>query len=257
MEVYESFRPRLEAMIQDGSIGKYIEGRVSGRTNDPPIITRWNQETPEDILLYFAGKSGSESGNRYYPGELFGAARSLLRGLGEDPKKAQDGEFGWGLTFFLGIGEDKESNPIAAELLLRKGCPFVPVPYFSEKTEHGLLRLAIPFPVNDSNSDQVHRLLLAYIQNPGTIPNFAQLAETNLLEIDYRKGLSMLSETMDRVPVPAHFGIAWELVVEHSPKSLAQDLYQVLDSQHLDYFMQAITRLSGDFKDKKPQAFRR
>ncbi len=255
MNEYEHFRPRLEAMLSDGSIGNYIEGRVAGRITDPPVCDRCS-EVPEEILLYFSGKRGQEQGRRYYPNELLGTARNLLRELGEDPKKAQDGEFGWGLAFFLGMAEDKESNPIAAELLLRNGRPFVSAPYFSKKTEHGLLKLAIPFPVNDSNSDQVHRLLLAYIQNPGTTPDFAQLAETNLLEIDYKTGLSMLAETMDLVPVPAHFGIAWELVVEHDTLTLARDLCQTLDSKHLDYFMQAITRLSGDFSDKKSQAFR-
>ena len=257
MEIYESFRPRLEAMLTEGTLKDYIAGRVSCRTNDPPINTRWNQETEDDILLYFAGKRDPQPGKRYYPDELFLAGRQLLWELDDNPEKARDPNLGWGLSCFLGFGDDKGSNCIAADLLLRKGRPNVPVPYFSEHTEHGLLKLAIPWPPTDGNTEQVHQLLINYIQKQGTTPDFAQLAEINLLEIDYKKGLEMMSETMDRVEDPRTFGIAWDLTVTHPPAELASDLFRTLDKKHLDYFMEALGFLSADFRDDKPKEFRR
>src|SRR3989344_6938863 len=158
MTNYEGFKPIFERIVKEGGLESYIANRVSGRKEYPSLENRFGSEVPAQILWEFA-----ES----YP-EIYETARKMLINLEADSERAQDGEYGWGLSYLL-AGHDADSKKIALDLLLTKGRPVLPEPYFAEETEMGLLCLvnnynSIEFP--EEKIEQAVRLFSWYIENP-------------------------------------------------------------------------------------------
>lgn len=253
----ESFRPRLEEMIHDGTLVDFMRERFL----TPPLNISDRDEMAGDIFGYFTGRGYDPV--KTYKEEIDGAARTLLQELNDDEELAKTGYYVNGLAFFPLRGRDLKDpkfNEVALDLLLTKGRPVVNEPYFDHEGERSLFHLFMnsydddKFP-EDKREDTL-RLLSGYIvQDHGD--TLALLAGHSLSRADYDECVKLLPQVMDKIENPGHFTLAWSLVQKTEPSVLAEDLWTNLDEEHIQYFIRALRSSSGDFKDDRSKEFLR
>ena len=176
--IYEYFRPQLEEMIRTDALKRYVKERINCTNVNPPISTRFCDEVPEQLLLYFAGTDLNNTGQSY-PNEIFGAARNLLEELETSPESAKDSNYVGGLAFLLEKGMDEPSNKIALDLLLKKGRPKVDVPYFGEEGEAKLINLFVSTysqPLDGDRKTRAKELFSGYVTNFPSLEENARAA---------------------------------------------------------------------------------
>ncbi|RJQ18238.1 hypothetical protein C4573_00770 [Candidatus Woesearchaeota archaeon] len=258
MQHHEHFRPVLEKHIHDGTLETYMEERLSGKTENPPLAHRFGDETPEQIFLYFTGFIVTAPGKTYYPQQIFATARNLLKQLEEDSEKAKAQDYGSGLAMLLQWTRNEEQPSILAaertdtcrlalDLLLKKGMPNVSEAYFAEDVERSLINLfGFTYYQGILPQDRIKTvsdMLSQYVR----IPQFSSHGEVALLKVDYATGLQMLPTAIDNTAAHQDFTIAFYLVHQEDPAKLAEDLVKTLDEKHLDFFLRAL-----EFQYSKP-----
>ncbi len=253
---FESFRPRLESIVGSGGIKTFVRDRILNGAG-PELDCRFDDEVPESLLLYFAGYF--ENNGKVYRDELLGAARELLT---EVVHEIPSGTFDYvsGLGLLLEKGRDKQSCPIALDLLVSKGSTSVATPaYF---TLDGEARLLNVFGANydislpDDKKTQAKTLLLGYI-NGNFHNDLVQNAFYALFTID-RAEVKVLPTVFSKTNCQDFGPVAWSMVVSRTETEAYQLAHELvtLKPQNIDYFMNALRFSSSGFRDERTARFR-
>ncbi len=259
---FESFRPDLERIIENGKMKEFVRDRILiGRGPTIQLHYSLPPEPPESLLLYFAGVRFNNPGNTYRE-EILGAARELLGELAHEiPSGENTFDYVNGLGFLLEWGKDRQSCPIALDLLLSKGDPSITPPYFSLDGEARLLNV---FAMNydpalpQERKDQAKALFLKYITNGEFHYDLIQNAFYALFRLDYSAAIKMLPQVFNQASPYNFAGVAWNMVVlgtEADRNLLAHELV-TLEPRNIDYFMEALRRSSAEFEDEITSRFR-
>ncbi len=264
---YERFRPKLEKMINEGTVAAYMHKRLlttreGWEKAEPPIsIIDYEEESPEWILQYFAGQNypTCTRSKKPYPAELYAAARSLLKGIASDHELARNEQYVKGLAWLLEEGKDNDAGEIALDVLLAGGKDMAEL-QLKTGSDRWLLRLFAAARKRDlfdclpcEKKDEAKALFLGYIMQ---CPDLADIAGRALLKIDYDEGIRTLQLVIDQTPTPAYFGLDWALVNVVKPAKLARDIVNAMDGAHIDYFMRSLKSHSGGFKGERSLAFK-
>jgi len=244
---YEDFRPRFKQIMADGGLEQYIADRVAGRNTTPHLDEDFGVEVRQDLLWYFASD---------YP-EIYHTAQEMLKELGANQEKAQDPEYGFGLAYLLIKSEDANASRIALDLLLEKGRPRVLTPYFSDRTEEGLLVLTLRSGLfQEYKKIEAMRLFSGYLESDAhEKAQFAQYAIQGLFILDYETGIKMLPVAISKEPEHQNFITAWWLLVHQDPVLFAGDLVRKLSWKNVDYLIRALEFSSDGFKDERASKF--
>jgi len=257
---FESFRPSIEKIINNGTIKEFVRDRILLDTG-PQLVDRFGLEPPESLLLYFAGVHFNNPGISYKE-EILGAARELMGELAHEiPSGENTFDYVNGLGFLLEQGKDKQSCPIALDLLLSKGSPSITPPYFSLAGEARLLNV---FAMNydsalpQERKDQAKDLFLRYITNGNIHYDLVQNAFYALFRLDYRAAIKMLPQVFNQTTPNNFAGVAWNMVVlgTDSDRDLLAHELVTLEPRNIDYFMKALRHSSAEFGDKITPGFR-
>ncbi len=254
---YEAFKPKLEQIIQEGKLSQYMKERFLEENVDPYLSSyKGDWEEPYEIFGYFLEQS-------QFTELISDAAITLLNELQTNATLAKmEGYIRQFKNCFAMSQESlwkkrkdlqEQITKTLHNLLQQKGVHSTP--WFDLQNEAYLLNWYF-----SCHPEKTEAILLA--EKYCSTPELARVAISRLYELDYRMSLALLPQVIRHYQDPKEFMyIAWYMVRESDPQTLALDLSKILTKNEASYFLEALSKApsysSGSSRAEKGQTFKK